>query len=123
MRLLAESGRGATAADAGSAPPWSRLSNVPRSAALNVFSGSACHPVAMNLKQTASITAAVVALVTSVATSAAAPPAAPSPSNFVSRVDNPWFPLRPGTTLRYNGEKDGERQTDVMTVTHKTKTI
>src|SRR3954470_7399658 len=49
-------------------PPWSRLLNVPRSAALNLLSGLACHPVAMNLKQTASITAAVAALVTSVAT-------------------------------------------------------
>jgi hypothetical protein len=77
----------------------------------------------MNLKQTASITVAVAALVTQSATSAAAPPAAPSPSNFVSRVDNPWFPLHPGVTLRYNGEKDGARQTDVMTVTHKAKTI
>jgi hypothetical protein len=77
----------------------------------------------MNLKQTASITVAVAALVTQSPTSAAAPPAAPDPSNFVSRVDNPWFPLHPGITLRYKGEKDGAPQRDVMTVTHKTKTI
>ena len=77
----------------------------------------------MNLKQTASIALAVAALVSLAEGSAAAPPAAPDPSNFVSRVDNPWFPLRPRTTLRYRGHKDGERQTDVVTVTQKTKTI
>jgi len=80
--------------------------------------------MAMNLKQTASIAALVgAALVSAGASSAGTAPAAPDASNFVSQVDNPWFPLKPGTTLRYRGEKDGERQTDVLTVTHKTKTI
>jgi hypothetical protein len=77
----------------------------------------------VNLKQTASIVALGAALVSPAAASAGIVPAAPNPSNFVSRVDNPWFPLEPGTTLRYRGEKDGEPQTDVLTVTHKTKTI
>src|SRR5919205_909704 len=45
------------------------------------------------------------------------------PANFVARVDNPWFPLRPGTTLRYRGVKDGKPSRDVVTVTHATKTI
>jgi len=47
----------------------------------------------------------------------AAPPA------FVLRVTNPWFPLEPGTTFVYTGEKDGERGRDVVTVTPKTKVI
>lgn len=30
------------------------------------------------------------------------------PANFVSRVDNPYLPLTPGTTLRYRGvQKNG----------------
>jgi hypothetical protein len=47
----------------------------------------------------------------------------PDPADFVERVTNPWFPLRPGTTLRYRGETDGTPGRDVFTVTHDTKTI
>jgi hypothetical protein len=42
---------------------------------------------------------------------------------YVARVDNPWFPLTPGTTLVYRGTEDGERLRDVFTVTHRTKVI
>jgi hypothetical protein len=42
---------------------------------------------------------------------------------FSARVDNPWFPLKPGTTYVYRGVKDGQPSRDVLTVTHKTKTI
>jgi len=49
--------------------------------------------------------------------------ASPSPSGFVPRVDNPWFPLRPGTTYVYRGTKDGEVARDVVTVTHGVKKI
>lgn len=38
-------------------------------------------------------------------------------------IDNPWFPLTPGTTLVYKGIKDGKRATDVVHVTGRTKTI
>ncbi|MDA0160437.1 hypothetical protein OM076_09180 [Solirubrobacter ginsenosidimutans] len=51
------------------------------------------------------------------------PPAALDPANFVRQVTNPWFPLRPGTTLRYRGETDGTPGHDVFSVTHRTKTI
>jgi hypothetical protein len=47
----------------------------------------------------------------------------PPPSDFVARVDNPWFPLTPGTVLTSKGESDGTPVTDVFTVTHQTKTI
>jgi hypothetical protein len=54
---------------------------------------------------------------------ASAPASAPVPGNFVGRVDNPWFPLVPGTTFVYRGVKDGKSARDVFTVTDATKTI
>jgi hypothetical protein len=42
---------------------------------------------------------------------------------FTSRVDNPWFPLRPGTTFVYTGVKDGKPSRDVVTVRHRTAVI
>jgi hypothetical protein len=51
------------------------------------------------------------------------PPPMPPASHFVRTVDNPWFPLRPGTTLTYEGEDEGTPARDVFVVTHKTKTI
>jgi hypothetical protein len=42
---------------------------------------------------------------------------------FSATVDNPWFPLTPGTTYRYAGVKDGKPSRDVVTVTHATVTI
>jgi hypothetical protein len=77
----------------------------------------------MNIKQTASITVAGLALMSPACVAAGSPPAAPDPSTFVKRIDNPWFPMTPGTTLRYRGEKEGQRQTNVVSVTHKTKKI
>jgi hypothetical protein len=50
-------------------------------------------------------------------------PATLSPSDFVRRVDNPWFPLKPGSRSRYKGNKEGTRMIDVFRVTHRTKTI
>ncbi len=50
-------------------------------------------------------------------------PPMPAPSTFSAHVDNPWFPLLPGTRYVYAGVKDGKRSRDVMTVTHQTRTI
>lgn len=47
----------------------------------------------------------------------------PKPPAFADRVDNPWFPLRSGTTYVYRGEKDGEPSRELLTVTSLTKTI
>jgi hypothetical protein len=44
-------------------------------------------------------------------------------SNFVHGVDNPWFPLVPGTTLTYKGIKDGKPSMDVFEITGQTKVI
>jgi hypothetical protein len=45
------------------------------------------------------------------------------PSNFALPVDNPYFPLRPGTTYRHEGVKEGRRAVDVFTVTARAKEI
>jgi|SRR5437764_10902235 len=45
------------------------------------------------------------------------------PAEFVAAVDNPWFPLVPGTVYVYRGEKDGKTSRDVVTVTRATRTI
>ena len=50
-------------------------------------------------------------------------PPMPPASSFSARVDNRWFPLRPGTRYLYTGAKDGQPSRDVVTVTHETKTI
>jgi hypothetical protein len=66
-----------------------------------------------------------VAAAASTQATAAAPPHhhLPPPSDFVAHVDNPWFPLTPGTVLTSKGESDGTPITDVFTVTHQMKTI
>src|SRR4051794_35090960 len=46
-----------------------------------------------------------------------------APVRFVAQVDNPWFPLTPGKTLRYLGQADGVPGVDVFAVTHRTKRI
>jgi len=58
-----------------------------------------------------------------VSTAAPRKGALPAPGDFVSRVDNPWFPLRPGTVYVYRGADHGQRSRDVLTVTHATKVI
>src|SRR3989440_8526975 len=44
-------------------------------------------------------------------------------TRFVGRIDNPWFPLRPGTVYNYHGIKDGQPSNEVLTVTHRTRVI
>jgi hypothetical protein len=52
-------------------------------------------------------------------------PPAIDPSSFVSRVDNPYLPLAPGTTLRYRGVmKDGTTpQVDTFAITHQKRIV
>jgi hypothetical protein len=47
----------------------------------------------------------------------------PTPSSFTARVDNPWFPLKPGATLIYRGVKDGRQAREVVKVTRATRRI
>src|SRR5215472_3141931 len=45
------------------------------------------------------------------------------PRSFVTVIDNPYFPLPVGRTLVYTGVKDGQTQTDTVTVTDQTRVI
>jgi hypothetical protein len=45
------------------------------------------------------------------------------PANFVQTIDNPYWPLEPGTTYTYDGVRGTTPQTDVEVVTHQTKMI
>lgn len=48
--------------------------------------------------------------------------AAPA-SSYTTRIDNPWYPLSPGTVLTYQGQKDRKAADRVVTVTGKTGKI
>jgi hypothetical protein len=65
------------------------------------------------------------ALITSAAlgTLGAAASGSVNPGRFSTRIDNPWFPLRPGTTYVYTGGEGGKRTRDVVTVTNRAITI
>ena len=45
------------------------------------------------------------------------------PANFVSVIDNLYYPLPVGRVLVYKGARDGRRQTDTVTVTDQTKVL
>lgn len=79
----------------------------------------------MTRKLLALVALSLLGLGLGLAAPAAAPalPPTPPPSQFAPRVDNPWFPLRPGTVYVYRGRKDGQRSRDVVAVFTETKTI
>ena len=45
------------------------------------------------------------------------------PGNFVSQINNEFFPLEPGTTFFYEGESEGVPTSEVVQVTRDTKEI
>jgi hypothetical protein len=53
----------------------------------------------------------------------ALPPPLPAPSEFAPLVDNPWFPLAPGTTYVYRGAKDGAPTREQVAIFTRTRTI
>jgi len=68
----------------------------------------------------------ILALVALLSSSAAAMPTRHDgfdPGNFVARVTNPWFPLKPGTSYTYRGVKDGKTTRDIVTVIVRTRLI
>jgi hypothetical protein len=47
----------------------------------------------------------------------------PDPARFAATGHNPYFPLVPGTVVRYRGTDEGEHLRERVEVTHHTKTI
>jgi hypothetical protein len=86
-------------------------------------------PTARN--RTALATLAVVGLVAAgavspshAATTQPAKPHHPSPAHFThGRVDNPWFPLKPGTRWSYRGVEGSAHTRDVQIATYRTRVI
>lgn len=48
---------------------------------------------------------------------------APDPANFTTRIDNPYWPMSPGTRWVYRETEDGASQRNIVTVTHRTRTL
>src|SRR5258705_6687719 len=46
-----------------------------------------------------------------------------NPADFQTKVDNPYYPLVPGTVLKYSEKSDGETLENIITVTSDTKMI
>ena len=65
----------------------------------------------------------VLALAAAIATAAGSTAAAPTYRGFSAHIDNPWFPLLPGTRYLYTGVKDGKPSRDILTVIRETTTI
>jgi hypothetical protein len=47
----------------------------------------------------------------------------PGGARFDSPRQNPYFPLRPGTVMRYRGSDEGQQFRERVTITHRKKTI
>ncbi len=85
------------------------------------------------MRTTTSLLAAAAVLAVSAAGSGTAggapaarrpgPPPLPPAGQFVRIIDNPWFPLEPGTVFAYRGEDEGTPARDVLRVTDRTKRI
>lgn len=72
---------------------------------------------------TAWVALAASGAATGMAVPSAVQPTLPPPGNFVAVIDNPYYPLPVGRVLVYTGIKEGQTQTDTVTVTDQTKVI
>ena len=75
------------------------------------------------MKRTAAAAGVAIALALATGAGATGGHATPPTHGFVRTIDNPWFPLIPGSRYRYEGVKDGNPAIDVMKVTHRIKHI
>src|SRR4051812_40299811 len=86
----------------------------------SVIAGSPCGRTVGGMNKLIASIAAAAVLAGCGSSGHPKPPAKP---RFTAAVDNPWFPLKPGTTFVYRGVKDGKPSRDVVTVERSTKTI
>jgi hypothetical protein len=77
----------------------------------------------MNTKRTLPVGLALVVLLVAGSAFVHVGSAASPRRGFTARVDNPWYPLKPGTVYRYRGVKERQPSREVMTVTRRTKVI
>ncbi len=77
------------------------------------------------VRSTAVAIAALTCVHTGQVLAAELPPYNPviDPANFVSEINNPYFPLKPGTVFKFEGTRDGVARRDDMMVTGETKVI
>jgi hypothetical protein len=75
------------------------------------------------LRRLLPLTVLLAAAIAAAAVFAATAAADVDPSNFVRKVDNPWYPLQPGTTYVFRGVEDGKPMRDVVAVTTRRKKI
>ena len=82
----------------------------------------------MNLTRCLTVLAPIALVASALTLSSTGAPArstAPGvdPARFTHPVDNPYFPLTPGLVTRLRGVDEGERLSEVVTVTGRTRTI
>lgn len=85
-------------------------------------------PAALSTAETSAVAPAPSASIapepsTAVSSPSPAASGALDPADFTTTIDNPWFPLTPGTTLTYRGTKDGKRALNVFKITDRTQVI
>jgi hypothetical protein len=99
-------------------PGTSRLAVVLTAAAAALTTAAVAGPTAQATGPTAQATG------TAAGPAQRGTPHHPPAAQFTrGRVDNQWFPLKPGTRFVYRGHEDGDRSRDVVTVTYRTKRI
>lgn len=72
---------------------------------------------------TALLGVAALAVAAAAPASARGVPTAPDPARFSTTIDNTYFPLVPGTVMRYRETTDGGAATVVVRVTRRTKLV
>src|SRR5437868_6816448 len=78
----------------------------------------------MTLRSTRTLVGLVATALVAIAIAGLAAFSTASPrSQFSATVDNPWYPLKPGTTLVFKHVEDGKQQREVFKVTHRTKIV
>lgn len=90
---------------------------------VTVRSGHACRGRLQAMTLFASLLLAPLALASCSEQTASSPNATGGGRDFVQGVDNPYFPLEPGTVFTYKGKSPDGKVRETVSVTHRTKKI